>query len=135
MAAVTNARLSVTPYVTGPMADTCDSLVSYTVVWDAYDQASDQPYEVFVGLWGDDTWPNGAEDGADDAVHVPAEPVGEISSGGNSETDHASGFNGLDLSLFNEDARGADEIRAKVTLVPKTPVSATAESDHVTLAL
>lgn len=135
MAQLTNIHLDLEPHVTGPNAGTIDSSVTFDVRWSAQDKASKQPYTVFYGLWGDDTWPNGVEDGSDDPVMVPAAPVLQISPNGQNVTSHEIAAAGLDLDRFNEDNAGFDEIRAKVTLVPRTPTSVTAESNHVNLTL
>ncbi len=136
MANLRNITLELDPHVSGPNAGTVDSTVTFKVRWSAQDQASKQPYHVYAGLWGDDTWDDGVEDGDDDSVMVPAAPVMEISPNGQAVSEHEIRWTGLDLDRFDEDAGGTyDEIRAKITLVPIAPQSVAAESNHVNLVL
>ena len=136
MANIRNIRLSLDPHVSGPNAGTADSVVSFDVRWSPQDRASKQPYHVFWGLFGDDTWDNGVEDGVDDSIMVPAAPVLKISHNGEQVSTHEIVTNGLELEWLNEDAGGGyDEIRAKVTHSPLLPTSVTAESNHVNLVL
>lgn len=133
-----DVELELDPHVSGPDAGTCDVTVTFTAVWDAYEQASNLPYQVWVWLFGDDTWGGGTEDGVDDAIDTGALPDLEISSGGERTTDHSYSYRHTDLGRFDEDTddEGWDEIRAKLTARVKEPDVVVAESrNHVGLKL
>jgi hypothetical protein len=141
MASVSNLTLNIAVVNNGANLD-ANIDVEYDILFNSYDQNSNQPYAETCRLIGDDTGIVPAEDGVDDAITggtlFPAFPfpgLNLVASNGAASA-HRTRSKTLPLNNLNED-QGAvpnpDELRALVTLSPVAPVAVSRESAQVAL--
>jgi hypothetical protein len=142
MATITNTKLTIAG---SPEAGKSVVTVTYDVVFDIYDDATDQPYLEKISLFGVDSV--SGEDGTSDylaqlILYNPDHPTPYIvkpsmivSPATKLSRSH---FQHIDNSILNEDKLGVpnpDEIQATVTLTPRFPTTVSAKSNIVTLVL
>jgi hypothetical protein len=142
MATVTNLTLAIQVVNNGPNLE-AQIEVEYDIVFNSFDQNSNQPYTELCRLIGDDTGIVPAEDGTDDLIPggqlfpgiIILPPFNQVASNGQASV-HRTRTRTLPLNALNED-QGAvpnpDELRAQVTLTPVQPVSVVRESSQVLL--
>jgi len=134
MATMTSPLLSIHPSAT---VGRSDITVTYTVAFDAFDVASNQPYHAHIDLKGDDTNTNdGSTAGPDDQLYFYG--AGDIASNGLGVLPQSKTFS-VPTTALNEDTGSTpnpDELRAVVTLTPLAPkVVGPIESNLVQLTL
>jgi hypothetical protein len=142
MASVSNLTLAIQVVNNGPNLD-ANIEVEYDIVFNSYDQSSNQPYTELCRLLGDDTGIVPTEDGVDDLIPggqlfpppIILPPFNQVASNGQA-TVHRTRNRTLPLSALNED-QGAvpnpDELRAQVILTPVQPSAVSRQSNLVTL--
>jgi hypothetical protein len=139
MASVSNLTLSIAVVNNGANLE-ANIDVEYDIVFNSYDQNSNQAYAETCKIIGDDTGIVPAEDGVDDAILngtlFPAFPfpgLNLVASNGQASV-HRTRSKTLPLNNLNEDLAGnPDELRAVVTLSPVLPVAVSRESAQVAL--
>ena len=130
MPSINNLTLTVDQDVANAVID-----AEWDIVWDAFDQTTDLDYDEFFSLFEDDTGQDGDNlPVGDDTISLGLQPIFRVSSNGQAVTHRTRNltipFSSLDKDVgVNED----DEIRAKVTLTPRLPVSTSRESNVVTV--
>ncbi len=142
MATIGKPVLTVTGSTT---VGSSDVKASYTVTFDDFDRASDQPYKEAVKLFGVDAGEAGA--GADDLLGTIF-PAGIIVFGSDTvrasqvvapatalTRTHTATFKNSVLDEDKPPIANPDELRAEVTLTPVAPLAVTRSSDTVTLNL
>lgn len=140
MAGVSNLTLAIQVVNNGPNLE-AKIEVEYDIVFNSFDQNSNQPYAESCRLIGDDTGILPPEDGVDDQIPggtlfpFPIPPFNQVASNGAASV-HRVRTKTLPLNNLNED-QGAipnpDELRAVVTLTPVVPVAVSRESSQVAL--
>ena len=127
MATLSNVQLSIVRDVAN-----AEAVVTFDIIWSAFDQATNLPYTVTWTLRGDDTGQDGDNNPVgDDPISMGLMFLTQVSSNGQAVTSHSREHT-LAWANLDEDA-GDDEIRAVVTLRPQLPVETSRESANFAL--
>ena len=127
MATLSNVQVSVVRDIAN-----AEAVVTFDIIWSAFDQATNLTYTVTWSLEDDDT----GQDGdnlplGDDPISMGIMFITQVSSNGQAMTSHTRNHT-LAWSNLDKDA-GDEEIRAVVTLRPQLPVETTRESTNFVL--
>jgi hypothetical protein len=132
MATISNVTLKIDVVQT-----TATVTIDYDITWNPFDRAANQPYREVLRVVGDD------DDGQDDPLVggtlSPSSPFFPVTVRSNGQaTTHRHFVRAIPASILDEDSSDivpSDEIKARVTLTPFGPVTATGVSNVVQIVV